>query len=279
MNNNKIFAKNLLQQYCQRKKIGEPPHYLPKYESKAKGNLHERQYQATVYVGDQKFTTEDQWFSKKKNAEIEAAWLALEKLQIPIDEVDDKTKRMNKIIEKIETWIKSIPLVISILGLSESYGKLKLKDQITFRQNLTFAFLHGSVLNIQKCKKLLKECLELSDSSDVQDYNALECLGDAVIELITTKHLLMDRNITTAGEITKTRAKFVNRQRLNRLLEQAGLDQYVMYAGNTEVKTTSVHGDVLEAVIGAVYSTFGIEKAEDVARKVFDVCDERSEFN
>lgn len=92
----------------------------------------------------------------------------------------------------------------------------------------------------------------------------LEFLGDAVLEAITSDYLFIEYPHESEGFLTKTRAKIVSRQSLNRLAEQLGLDKMVVFnpTGNSAQK--HIFGDCFEALIGAIY----LDKGYNVANRI-----------
>lgn len=258
-----MFSKNILQQYCQQKKLGSPP-YLPEYKVAQRGPAHHREFNATVIVGEQQFQTE-QWYNKKKTAEIEAAALALEKLGITSNSIN---KNYELATDKVNKFFNEFKVLLKDLKLDKQADTLPLLKQKQLLQNLTFAFLHATVAGHLQCKLLIKDKLGLIDSIEVVDYNGLECMGDAVLQCLVTKHLFIELKIQQESQITKTRATLVNQQKLNQVMVASGLNKYIMYIGNVELSETSIPGDVLEALIGAIYLVFGEKETERVVREI-----------
>jgi dsRNA-specific ribonuclease len=265
--NDKLFAKNILQQYCQKRKIGRPPH-LPQYKVIEEGPSHKKMFKAQVVVGDSIYETE-QWCATKKSAEIEAATIALQRMKVSETNVTKQTTTVNQAEERVKFFFDNFNSLTRELNLHSEFNSLGQSQQKLLKRKLTFAFLHGSVTGIPKCKMMIKNYLNLDDSQEVVDYNALECLGDAVLELVVTKYLYITCNVDTESEITKRRAKLVNRVNLNSVLEKSGLGKYIMYTGDINLSETSIYGDVLEAIIGAVYCVFGEQKSEALIKNTF----------
>lgn len=101
------------------------------------------------------------------------------------------------------------------------------------------AFRHKSVA------KVIKE--------GVKDSNErLEYLGDAILDAIIAHHLFKIYPFEGEGFLTQMRSKIVSRKFLNALSVKLGMDAFVQWE-NRERHSSSVYGDALEALIGAIY--------------------------
>jgi ribonuclease-3 len=101
----------------------------------------------------------------------------------------------------------------------------------------------------------------------------LEFLGDAVVDLVIS-HRLMDRFPDAhEGGLSKLRAMLVNEESLAKVARALGLGE-VLLLGKGEERTggrekSSVLADALEAVLGAVYRSAGLEGAMRVIDRHF----------
>jgi len=109
---------------------------------------------------------------------------------------------------------------------------------------------------------------------DVPDYEVLEFLGDAVLELVISK-LLYDRFGAhfKEGDLTRMRASLVNEATLSSLAKKMKLGDYLRL-GHGEEKSgghekPSILADAFEALIGAIYLDGGIEQAFRFVKDVF----------
>ncbi len=123
------------------------------------------------------------------------------------------------------------------------------QDEDLLKQALT----HSSFANEQKINKL-------------RDYERLEFLGDAVLELVTSEFLYMQDENLLEGELTRMRASMVCEPALAYCARDIGLGNYVMLGKGEEAtggrKRDSITSDVLEAVIGSIYLDGGLESAK-----------------
>lgn len=105
----------------------------------------------------------------------------------------------------------------------------------------------------------------------IKDYERLEFLGDAVLELTVSDFLFRDNPDMKEGEMTKLRAALVCEPTLAYCAREFGLSDYILL-GKGEEKTggrgrESIISDVFEAVIGAIYLDGGLEKAKEHIKK------------
>ncbi len=100
-----------------------------------------------------------------------------------------------------------------------------------------------------------------------KDYERLEFLGDAVLELISSDYLFHKREDLPEGKLTKLRASMVCEPALAECARKIGLEEYILL-GKGEEHTggrdrDSIISDVMEAVIGAIYLDGGIDRARE----------------
>jgi ribonuclease-3 len=81
----------------------------------------------------------------------------------------------------------------------------------------------------------------------------LEYLGDAVLGSIIADFLYNRFPQEDEGFLTKTRSKLVNRAFLTNLTFEMGLNIFIESKTTSNIKKSHIFGDVLEALIGAIY--------------------------
>lgn len=122
-------------------------------------------------------------------------------------------------------------------------------------------------------KELLKQALTHSSFANEQkinkgqNYERLEFLGDAVLELVSSDYLFRAHPDLPEGKLTKLRSSMVCEPALAFCARDIGLESYI-YLGRGEEATggrnrDSIISDVMEAVIGAIYLDGGLEPAGD----------------
>ena len=116
-------------------------------------------------------------------------------------------------------------------------------------------------------KKIYETALSHSsyanEHHEKKDYERLEFLGDAVLELVVSEYLYKNYD-QNEGSMTKMRANFVCENANYEYMQKIGLYKYIK-VGNGEignVKKTIV-ADIFEAFIGAVYIDQGFFKAKE----------------
>ncbi len=90
----------------------------------------------------------------------------------------------------------------------------------------------------------------------------LEYLGDAMLGAIVANELYKRFPTKNEGFLTKTRSRIVNRSRLNDIAMQMGLGDWIDVQSKIDIGQTSILGDALEALIGAVFVDKGYERCE-----------------
>lgn len=102
------------------------------------------------------------------------------------------------------------------------------------------------------------------------NFERLEFLGDAVLGLIITVYVYEMSPDKQEGYLTKLRSKIVSRKQLNCIGKQMKLVARLHPAGNPNLGE-DINGDLVEALIGAIYLDRGFEFASDfVFSKIID---------
>ncbi len=95
------------------------------------------------------------------------------------------------------------------------------------------------------------------------NYQRLEFLGDAVLNLIIAHYVFKRYKKLPEGDLTKYRTKLVNKQTLKELSIKLGIQKWIQHQlSEKEFEKSSVLGDVLEALIGAIYLDKGLHFSE-----------------
>ena len=121
-------------------------------------------------------------------------------------------------------------------------------------------------------KRLLRQALTHSSFANEQkinkydDYERLEFLGDAVLELVSSEFLFRENVNMTEGQLTRLRASMVCEQALAYCAREFGLENYILLGKGEELTggrtKDSIISDVMEAIIGALYVDNGMEEAK-----------------
>lgn len=101
-----------------------------------------------------------------------------------------------------------------------------------------------------------------NEHKDKRDYERLEFLGDAVLELVVTEYIYKNYE-QDEGDMTKTRANYVCENANYEYMNKLGLIKFIR-VGNGEVHDLkkAIVADIFEAFIGAIYLDQGFECAK-----------------
>lgn len=94
------------------------------------------------------------------------------------------------------------------------------------------------------------------------NYERLEFLGDAMLGTIISKYLYKTVPEGDEGYLTKMRSKIVSRKHLNQLGMDLGLISFVESRIPKDHFGENIHGNVFEALIGAIYLDRGYKYCE-----------------
>src|SRR5229473_1360508 len=105
-----------------------------------------------------------------------------------------------------------------------------------------------------------------------RDNERLEFLGDTVLELLTSEHLLVAFPEWSEGQLSKSRARIVNASSLESAARRLRLGEHLRL-GRGEEKTggrekQTLLADAFEAVVAGVYLDAGLGPAREVLRQV-----------
>ena len=90
----------------------------------------------------------------------------------------------------------------------------------------------------------------------------LELLGDSVIDLVIADHLFKHFPYKPEGFLTEMRAKLVSRGMLNDIAIRMGLKELIIRkASEADFHKSSIAGNALEALVGAIYLDLGYRAA------------------
>lgn len=81
----------------------------------------------------------------------------------------------------------------------------------------------------------------------------LEFLGDAILDAIVADILYKRFENKKEGFLTSTRSRIVQRETLNKIAVELGIDKIIKSSTKNLAHNTNIYGDALEALIGAIY--------------------------
>jgi len=102
-----------------------------------------------------------------------------------------------------------------------------------------------------------------NEHNEKKDYERLEFLGDAVLELVVSEYLYKNYE-ENEGNMTKMRANYVCENANYEYMQKIGLFKYIK-VGNGEIHNVkkAIVADIFEAFIGAIYLDQGFFKAKE----------------
>jgi ribonuclease-3 len=103
------------------------------------------------------------------------------------------------------------------------------------------AFIHRSVKKIDKTSGL------------IINYERLEFLGDAMLSAVIASYLFQEVPTGDEGYLTQMRSKVVSREHLNELGRDLNLIRFVKSNISKSKFGENIHGNIFEALIGAIY--------------------------
>lgn len=133
----------------------------------------------------------------------------------------------------------------------------KIGYTFTNRSDLAAALTHRSALGFK----------------ERADYERLEFLGDAVLDLAVADLLIETHPEAREGELSKMRAALVNTQALAAIAKRFDLGPFIKLGRGENTSggqdRPSILADVMEAIVGAMYRDGGFEKSIEVVRNIF----------
>lgn len=129
----------------------------------------------------------------------------------------------------------------------------KFNIKINNKKLLDTAFTHSSYSNEHK---------------NTCNYERLEFLGDAVLELVTSEYFYLHTDYKE-GEMTRFRAGFVCEKALATYAKELGIDKLIKLGeGQKNNLNDTIIADVFEAVVGAIYLDQGFVVAKNYVDEI-----------
>jgi ribonuclease-3 len=153
-------------------------------------------------------------------------------------------------------------------GITEAASGLEavLGYAIRDRATLAEALTHGSYA---------------AENTGTRDYQRLEFLGDAVLQLAVTRYLFEIMPDASEGEMTLVRAGVVSEPTLAAVAGAWGLSGLVRLGRGEELtggrEKASILSDVVESILATIYLETGFDRVEEIIRAHWGpLADERS---
>ena len=121
-----------------------------------------------------------------------------------------------------------------------------------------------------KDTKLLERALTHSsyaNEHNTQDYERLEYLGDAVLELAMSEYFYLNTSYKE-GEMTKIRASYVCEEALFEYSNSIGLTPNIRVGNGVDINQASIVADCFESVLGVIFLEHGFSVAKKYALSI-----------
>jgi len=155
--------------------------------------------------------------------------------------------------------MKFIRKIIKKRSKKEVLFYVSLKKLLGFKpKNIDFykkAFIHRSVKKVDKITGFRV------------NYERLEFLGDAMLSAVIASHLFQEVPSGDEGYLTQMRSKIVSREHLNELGRDFNLLLFVKSSVARSKFGDDIHGNIFEALIGAIYLDRGYKYCEKFIHK------------
>jgi len=107
----------------------------------------------------------------------------------------------------------------------------------------------------------------VNENHSKEDYERLEFLGDAVLELVTSDYLYRNKNFKE-GDMTKIRAGYVCEKALVEYAKDLDFSDYIKLGHGEEIdggrNKKVILADIFEALMGAIYLDLGFDTVKKV---------------
>jgi ribonuclease-3 len=105
------------------------------------------------------------------------------------------------------------------------------------------------------------------DKGNPLNYERLEFLGDSMLSSVIAAHLYKEAPLGDEGYLTKMRSKIVSREHLNELGRDLHLIDYVESKVPSSHFGENIHGNIFEALVGAIFLDKGYVGCEQFIQK------------
>jgi ribonuclease-3 len=146
-------------------------------------------------------------------------------------------------------------------------GKSSQKSYFSFYKIL--GFYPGDIKLYEEA--LLHKSFFVKNDKGNKNNERLEFLGDAILDAIVADILFHHFKKKREGFLTNTRSKIVQRESLNKIALEMGLDKLIISSLKSTTHNNYIYGNALEALIGAIYLDKGYKKCKKfIEKKILD---------
>lgn len=106
-----------------------------------------------------------------------------------------------------------------------------------------------------------------NEHNELLNYERLEFLGDAVLELIMSDYLYNEKSLEE-GSMTKIRANYVCEEACSTYAKELNFNDYILLGSGEAEANDTILADVFEAFVGACYLDQGFDFANDMVLNI-----------
>lgn len=154
--------------------------------------------------------------------------------------------------------------------LNNIIGRIKLpfrKDKELYLSLYNIVGFYPNDISLYKLALMHKSMFKRNEKGKPVNNERLEFLGDAILDAavgdIVYRHFPGKRE----GFLTNTRSKLVQRDMLNKLAEEMGINRLIMSNGRGASHNSYMGGNAFEALVGAIYLDHGYNACVEFMRK------------
>ncbi len=127
------------------------------------------------------------------------------------------------------------------------------KDKESYLRFYKMLGFYPKDISIYEQALLHKSSSVKSDKGRLLNNERLEFLGDAILDAVVADIVYKKFEGKREGFLTNTRSKIVQRETLNRLAVEIGLDKLIKYNARQSSHNSYMCGNAFEALVGAIY--------------------------
>lgn len=127
------------------------------------------------------------------------------------------------------------------------------KDKESYLRFYKLLGFYPKDISIYEQALLHKSSSVKSDEGRLLNNERLEFLGDAILDAVVADIVYKKFEGKREGFLTNTRSKIVQRETLNRVAIEIGLDKLIKYATRQSSHNSYMCGNAFEALVGAIY--------------------------
>jgi len=101
------------------------------------------------------------------------------------------------------------------------------------------------------------------------NFERLEYLGDSILSTIVARYLFEELPSADEGKLTRMKSKIVSRDKLNFIGKEMDLLDLLVCTGKKDGFGDDIYGNILEALIGAIFVDKGYEKCKKILGVIF----------